>query len=43
MLGLGGSLIALGAVLTTVSDVAGCVVASIGVAWEGFLFWRAGR
>ncbi len=40
---LGTALIAAGAVTTTVSDVAGVVLAGIGLAWETFLFWRAGR
>lgn len=40
---VGSSLLAFGAILTTVSDVVGCVVAGLGLAWEGFLFVRAGR
>jgi hypothetical protein len=34
--------LAFGAVLTSVSDVAGSVVASLGLAWEAFLFYQAG-
>jgi hypothetical protein len=40
---VGVSLIAFGAVLTSVSDWAGSAVALVGVAWEGFVFLRAGR
>lgn len=39
----GLSLIGFGAVMTTVSDAVGAVIAGLGVAWEGFLLWRAGR
>lgn len=41
--GIGATLIGFGAVLTTVSDVVGSFVAFAGVAWETFLFYRAGR
>ena len=36
------SLISLGAVLTSVSDIAGVVVAALGVVWEIFLSLLAG-
>lgn len=39
---VGSSLLAFGAILTSVSAVAGSVVAALGVAWEGFIFFRAG-
>lgn len=39
---VGSSLLAFGAVLTSVSDNAGCVVAGLGVLWEAFLFYKAG-
>lgn len=36
------SLIALGAVLTSISGVAGSAIAALGVVWEAFLFYRLG-
>ena len=39
----GTSLLVLGAILSTVSDVAGCGIAMLGFAWEAFLFYKAGR
>ncbi len=41
--GVGASLLAFGAILTSISDVAGVCVAFAGVAWEAFLLWRAGQ
>ena len=36
------TLLVLGAVLTTVSATAGCIVAGLGFLWELFLFVRIG-
>jgi hypothetical protein len=36
------SLLALGAILTSVSATAGCIVGGLGVIWEGFVFFRSG-
>lgn len=41
--GFGASLLALGAVTTTVSDVLGCLIAATGAVFEGYVLWRAGR
>jgi hypothetical protein len=41
--GPGPSLMAFGAILTAVSDVAGVIVAGLGFAWEMGLFYLAGR
>lgn len=40
---VGSALLAFGAILTTVSDVAGCIVAGFGAAFELAVFYRAGR
>lgn len=39
---VGSSLLAFGAILTSVSDTAGCIVAGAGLAWEFFLLIQAG-
>jgi hypothetical protein len=36
------TLLVLGAVLTSVSALAGCIVAGLGFLWEAFLFARLG-
>lgn len=36
------ALIGFGAVLTSVSGVAGSIVAGLGVLWEGYLFYLVG-
>lgn len=36
------TLIAFGAILTSVSATAGTIVAGVGVLWEGYLFYRLG-
>lgn len=40
---VGSSLFALGAILTAVSGPGGVAVAFLGLLWECFLFFRAGR
>lgn len=40
---VGSSLLAFGAVLTSISALAGSLVAALGAAWETFLFVHAGR
>lgn len=40
---VGSALLAFGAILTAVSGPAGVIVAFLGLLWEGFLFFRAGR
>lgn len=40
---VGSALLALGAILTTVSAISGCAVAAAAVLWEVFLFYMAGR
>lgn len=40
---VGGSLLIFGAVTTSVSAVAGTIIAAAGVAWEAAIFYIAGR
>lgn len=39
---VGSALLAFGAILTSVSAMAGTGVAACGAAWEGYVFFRAG-